>query len=324
MVKYSRRNIKHKKNSSRRNIKLKNPKHHKKRATTFRKKPFNLRRSTLKKRQHGGATDAEIAALIAQLPANWNNVIPTDFTTNPFNNMSPNEFQIIDREVNRIFAEQQNRNGPTWNQNFTTNPNRTNLRNIQRFIRRNRDAIQAALAPAAAVNLGAPIGVGNAVAAQQQQQLAIARPAAAVNQGGPAPPPAINVPVNQGQVGVANAQVANQGQVPAPVGQQVAPIVPANAPAVNPVPAGQQVAPIVPANAPAVNPVPAAVNPVPGAVNPVPAAAIAAPGLPQTITINITTPPNTIRDLRGDAQLNQNNLAQVDISLAQLVQDFAR
>ena len=59
MVKHSRRNRKHKKNSSRRNIKLKNPKHRRKRPTTFRKKPFNLRRSTLKKRQHGGAGESD-------------------------------------------------------------------------------------------------------------------------------------------------------------------------------------------------------------------------------------------------------------------------
>ena len=59
MVKHSRRNRKHKKNSSRRNIKLKNPKHLRKRPTTFRKKQFNLRRSTLKKRQHGGAGESD-------------------------------------------------------------------------------------------------------------------------------------------------------------------------------------------------------------------------------------------------------------------------
>ena len=88
MVKHSKRNRKHKKNSSRRNIKLKNPKHHKKRATTFRKKPFNLRSLTLKKLQHGGATLADLQALNNLLPADDNNPRKWTPQNNPFNNMS--------------------------------------------------------------------------------------------------------------------------------------------------------------------------------------------------------------------------------------------
>jgi hypothetical protein len=312
MVKHSRRNIKHKKNSSRRNIKLKNPKHRKKRATSFRKKPFNLRRSTLKKRQHGGATLADLQALNNLLPANNNNPVNWTLQNNPFNNMSLNDFQQFKDEVNRILTEQRQAGLPHIN-NFAGR-RRVRLRSIKTFIDNNEAAIRVNIAQQApapvpppnqgqimpATALGANPGLGGPPPAMVQPPLA--------NPGLGGPPPAMVQPplANQAPIGPGNAVIAaNQVPVPAAVNP-----VPA---AVNPVPA-------------AVNPVPAAVNPGPAAVNPAPAAAIAAAaaGLPQTITINITTPPNTIRDLRGDAQLNQNNLAQVDISLAQLVQDFAR
>jgi hypothetical protein len=48
-----------------------------------------------------------------------------------------------------------------------------------------------------------------------------------------------------------------------------------------------------------------------------------ASGTDQVITINITAPPGTIANLGGNAQLDRNNLAQVDVTLAQLVQSIA-
>lgn len=298
MVKHSKRNRKHKKNSSRRNIKLKNPKHHKKRATTFRKKPFNLRSLTLKKRQHGGATLANLQALNNLLPADDNN--PRNWTpqNNPFNNMSLDAFQRFRDEVNRIFTEQ-GQAGFSQIQNFA-GQRRGGLRRIKTFIDNNDAAIrtniaQQALAPVPPPNQG-QVGVDNALAAQL--------PPVVVNQGQPPPPPPVlanqgqvapapllapvPLPVNQGQVGVANALVANQGQVvPAPI---PAPVVAANqGPPPQPAPPADQ-----------------------------------ASASEQVITINITAPPDTIANLGGNAQLNQNNLAQVDIALADLVQNFAR
>ena len=343
MVKHSRRNIKHKKNSSRRNIKLKNPKHRKKRATSFRKKPFNLRRSTLKKRQHGGATLADLQALYNSLPANNNN--PRNWTpqNNPFNNMSLITFQQFKDEVNRILTEQ-TQPGLQHIDHFL-GQRRRRLINIKTFIDNNEAAIRANIAQqapapanqgqvgpvaaiAAAGNLGQQPAPANAQPQGQQPQGLAPAPGLG-QQGGPAPglgqaqqQPAPALAPAPGQIGpvAAIAAAGNLGQQPAPANALVANQVQA----VNPGPAAvgqqQQGAPIVPANAPAVNPA-AGANQGPAAVNPGPAAAA---GLPQTITINITTPPNTIRDLGGDAQLNQNNLAQVDISLAQLVQDFAR
>ena len=48
-----------------------------------------------------------------------------------------------------------------------------------------------------------------------------------------------------------------------------------------------------------------------------------ASGSDQVITINITAPPGTIANLGGNAELDRNNLAQVDVTLAQLVQSIA-
>ena len=377
MVKHSRRNIKHKKNSSRRNIKLKNPKHRKKRLTTFRKKPFNLRRSTLKKRQHGGDRAGQLATIRSLRLHHDNSPASTDgshWTTrnNPFIGKSNAEYEALKAAVNTHEAQL---NQPTEvNRKARFNRISQNIDNLEQQYQNNvstglrarlpfantlpphmrppgqqqqqppgqqqpprpAPALAAnalpALAPApgqigpvaaiaAAGNLGQQPAPANAQPQGQQPQGLAPAPGLG-QQGGPAPglaqqQPAPALAPAPGQIGpvAAIAAAGNLGQQPAPANALVANQVQA----VNPGPAAvgqqQQGAPIVPANAPA------GANQGPAAVNPGPAAAA---GLPQTITINITTPPNTIRDLGGDAQLNQNNLAQVDISLAQLVQDFAR
>ena len=314
MVKHSRRNIKHKKNSSRRNIKLKNPKHRKKRLTTFRKKPFNLRRSTLKKRQHGGDRAGQLATIRSLRLHHDNSPASTDgshWTTrnNPFIGKSNAEYEALKAAVNTHEAQL---NQPTEvNRKARFNRISQNIDNLEQQYQNNVSTGLRARLPFA--NTLPPHMRPPGQQQQQppgQQQPPRPAPALAAN-ALPALAPA------PGQIGpvAAIAAAGNLGQQPAPANALVANQVQA----VNPGPAAvgqqQQGAPIVPANAPA------GANQGPAAVNPGPAAAA---GLPQTITINITTPPNTIRDLGGDAQLNQNNLAQVDISLAQLVQDFAR
>ena len=356
MVKHSRRNRKHKKNNSRRNIMLKNPKHRKKRATSFKKKPFNLRRSTLKKRQHGGTKGGQINTLRSlelhgsQSPGSTDG---SHWTTinNPFIRKSNADYQALKDEVNTHQAELANGNNLNRRKRF--NRISQNIGNLERQYNDNvttgfrarlplatklpthmtQEAPQPQLAttpspqpsqgqvgvanpgpplPVIAqqaiatppANQGGPIGLGNAVAAQQQQQLAIATLAA--NQGGPAPqqavtPAAINGPApppvgqqppvvgRQGPVGVTAATLANARQL-------LRPVVAAN--------------PAVPTAVPTEDPVPQPEDPVPQPE--------------QIITINITAPGGTIANLGGDAQLNQNNLAQVDIALADLVQNFAR
>ena len=312
MVKHSRRNNKQKKNSSRRNLKLKNPKPHKKRATTFRKKPFNLRRSTLKKRQHGGATQQDLNTLYALLPADDSNPTNWDAQNNPFNNMTLDNFQRFRAEVQRIINEQ-------GAQGFDQIPNfqgqkRRKLRNIQQFITANAQAITNNIAQQAPAPVPVPpanqgqVGVDNALAANQRQVVQV--------------PPA-----NQGQVpplqpGVAPVPPANQGQVP-PLQPGVAPVPLANQGQVgvdNALAANQrqvvQAPPLQPGMVPPANQ---------GQGAPVPPQQLAAARGPneQVITINITAPPGTIANLGGDARLDQNNLAQVDVALADLVQNFA-
>ena len=293
MVKHSRRNNKQKKNSSRRNLKLKNPKPHKKRPTTFRKKPFNLRRSTLKKRQHGGATQQDLNTLYALLPADDSNPTNWDAQNNPFNNMTLDNFQRFRAEVQRLFEQ--------GAQGFDQIPNfqgqkRRKLRNIQQFITANALAITNNIAQQAPAPVPVPpanqgqVGVDNALAANQRQVVQV--PPANQGQVPPLQPGVAPVPLaNQGQVGVDNALAANQRQV-----VQAPPLQPGMVPPAN---QGQSA-------------------PVP------PQQLAAAPGPnEQVITINITAPPGTIANLGGDARLDQNNLAQVDVALAHLVQNFA-
>ena len=309
MVKHSRRNRKHKKNSSRRNIKLKNPKHRRKRPTTFRKKPFNLRRSTLKKRQHGGATQQDLNTLYALLPADDSNPTNWDAQNNPFNNMTLDNFQRFRTEVQRIINEQ-------GAQGFDQIPNfqgqkRRKLRNILNFITANEQAITNNIAQQAPAPVPVPpanqgqVGVDNALVANQRQVVQVPPLQPGV---GPVPP------ANQGQIGVDNALVANQGQVPP---QQLGQVPPQQLGQVPPQQLGQ-----VPPLQPRVAPVPPA-NQEQGA--PVPQQQLAAVQEPneQLITINITAPPGTIANLGGNAQLDRNNLAQVDVTLAQLVQSIA-
>ena len=362
MVKHSRINNKGKKNNSRRNIMVKNPKRHKNTRGTFRRKPFNLRKSTLKKRQTGGATEVDYNNLLTTLNIQqWSQTRPKlpllngsqwSATNNPFNSMDVEEFRQIQTQLDKILypARQQPRE-------VNTIPSfvgikRINIRNIEQFIndnllaitatqaRANQRANQGAQAPA----IGPAIGIANANAAQSRRWW----------QRGPlAPanlPPANQPPV---QAVLANLPPANQPPVQAvlanlPQANQLVPVQaidPANANAAQdpilrgqPVPAQLAHVQPVPANAaqprPRVRPqalqlapqapqlAPQALQLAPQAPQLAPVQAVQANPPPEIITINISAPSGTIRGLTGNAPQNQEGLATVDVALADLIQTF--